>query len=171
MTSKGFPLWERFEKDVQRILGLRQTLGSGNQWHDVSDGVTHPDDPYKLMVDCKHTKGSSYILKVKMLQQWWEQATNLGYHFALPVRFEGNIGSRKEWVTITLDDYEELVDNFRTMNGMRRCGSRYSGVALLCCRREGHFDRHDNGVMEWTNEELRRVNDGSSERPAFPGPS
>lgn len=117
MSTKGSPLWERFEKDVKGYLGLRSTLGSGNQWHDVSDGVSTPEDPYKIMVDCKHTNGKSYILYSKTLQQWWDQATNLGYHFALPVRFEDCPGNQKEWVTIPMDDYIELVENMRERNG------------------------------------------------------
>lgn len=112
--TKGNPAWEKFEHSVQELLSLRSTPGSGNQWHDVSDGRTRPEDAYKLMVDCKFTQGKSYSLNGDVLQGWWDKATGLGYHFALPVRMEGMGGRQKEWVAIPLDDYAELVDTLRS---------------------------------------------------------
>jgi hypothetical protein len=111
--TKGNPKWEQFEHSVQELLDLRSTPGSGNQWHDPSDGRSRSDDPYKIMVDCKHTEAKSCSLNGAVLQGWWDRATGLGYHFALPVHMEGMEGRQKEWVAIPLDDYAELVDKIR----------------------------------------------------------
>lgn len=113
--TKGNPKWEQFEHSVQELLNLRSTPGSGNQWHDVSDGRSRPEDSYKLMVDCKFTERSSYSLNGSMLNGWWDRATGAGYHFALPVRLDGvNVGRQREWVVIPLDDYAELLDTLRS---------------------------------------------------------
>lgn len=117
--TKGNPAWERFEHHTQEILKLRGTPGSGNQWHDPSDGVSRVDDPYKVMVDCKYTDKASYSLSQAFLAQWWSKATMAGNRFALPVRFGGDLvyaehrSAPKDWVVITLDDYAELVETAR----------------------------------------------------------
>jgi len=149
--TRGNPKWEKFEHDVQDLLDLREIPGSGNQWHDPSDGASRPEDPYKIMVDCKFTEGKSYSFTADFLQQWWDKATELGFHFAMPVRLDGGKGRQREWVAITLDDYAELVDIMRIMSGPKRCG----GLApkpfrVPCCRRLGHFGHHDNGEQEWS---------------------
>jgi hypothetical protein len=113
-VTKGNPKWEQFERSVRNMLGLRSTPGSGNQWHDVSDGVSQPEDQYKIMVDCKFTESKSFSLNGEFLQKWWDKSTEFGYHFALPVRLDGATGRQREWVTIPLDDYVELVDIART---------------------------------------------------------
>ncbi len=148
--TKGNPKWEQFEKEVQSLLNLRSTPGSGNQWHDVSDGRSHPGDLYKLMVDCKFTASKSFSLNGEMLQKWWDKATGLGYYFALPVRLDGASGRQKDWVAVPIDDYAELVGSIRILNGPRRCGDRASVAHKAgCCRRENHTGDHDNGEVEW----------------------
>jgi len=149
--TKGNPKWEQFEKSVRSLLKLRSTPGSGNQWHDVSDGVSVPADPYKVMVDCKFTESKSYSLGGKLLQDWWERATELGYHFALPVRLDGHPGRIKEWVTIPLDDYAELVDCMRAANDPKHCGIRQISASrgTPCTRSANHTGDHDNGSEEW----------------------
>jgi hypothetical protein len=150
-VTKGNPKWEQFEHEVQDVLDLRSTPGSGNQWHDPSDGRSRPDDPYKLMVDCKHTESASYSLAAPMLQGWLDKAAELGYRFALPVRMEGGASVRtRQWVAIPLDDYAELVDAIRILNGPKRCGGRAPAPNRVpCCRKAGHFGHHDNGEVEW----------------------
>lgn len=149
--TKGNPAWEKFEHEVQELLFLRSTPGSGNQWHDVSDGRSRPEDPYKLMVDCKFTEAKSYSLNGRTLQDWWDKATGLGYYFALPVKLNGSDGRIKEWVTVPLDDYAELVEAIRILNGPKRCGLKHNiHQAYSCCRRMGHFGHHDNGEVEWS---------------------
>lgn len=113
--TKGNPAWEQFERKVQELLDLRPVPGSGNQWHDISDGVSRPEDPYKLMVDCKYTQRPNYGLLAPFLEQWLDKATELGYHFAMPVHMEGGRPRTKEWVVVPLDDYAELVDAIRTL--------------------------------------------------------
>ena len=159
--TKGNPAWEKFEHEVQDLLDLRSTPGSGNQWNDPSDGRSRPEDPYKLMVDCKHTESRLYNLNGRMLQAWLEKATGLGFHFALPLRMAGMECSDrdKNWVVIPLDDYVELTDAIRVVNRMKRCGSPSSveeGYNVMkletwpCCRKAGHFGHHDNGEIEWS---------------------
>jgi hypothetical protein len=114
-VTKGNPKWELFARCVLGVLTLRSTPGSGNQWYDPSDGRSPVEDPYKVMIDCKFTESASYRLTGDMLEKWWEKATALGYHFALPVRLDGSSGRHKEWVTIPLDDYAELVEAIRTL--------------------------------------------------------
>ncbi len=150
--TKGNPAWERFEREVQEVLDLRSTPGSGNQWHDASDGRSQPEDPYKLMVDCKHTEAKTYSLGAGFLQAWWDKALQFGYHFALPVCLDGSPRRPKNWVTIPLDDYAELVDAIRILNGPKRCGARANVVhqTVPCCRKIGHYGHHDNGEVEWS---------------------
>lgn len=148
--TKGNPAWEQFEHKVQELLDLRSTPGSGNQWHAIGDGVSKAEDPYKLIVDCKYTDRKSFSVSGDTLQPWLDKAGLLGYHFALPVHLEGSGGKAKDWVTVPLDDYVELVEYARVLNGPVRCGARLQDDLPVCCRRKGHFDRHDNGLMEWS---------------------
>jgi hypothetical protein len=158
-VTKGNPAWEKFEHEVQDLLALRSTPGSGNQWHDVGDGRSVPEDPYRLIVDCKHTEGKSYSLSGSALQAWVNQAGELGFHFALPVRLAGAAGRDKDWVAVPLDDYAELVDSIRILNGPTRCGvlpqkdverDIFHPITWPCIRRLGHFSHHDNGQIEWS---------------------
>jgi hypothetical protein len=159
--TKGNPDWEKFEHEVQELLGLRSTPGSGNQWYDVGDGVSRVEDPYKLVVDCKHTSRSSFSLSGRDLNDWLDKADGLGYNFALPIHLDGpNVGRQRSWVASTLDDYAELVDSFRVLNGPKRCRSLPAmahgkidttrPATYSCCRRQGHFGHHDNGTLEWS---------------------
>lgn len=117
---------QQFERDTQRVLGLRPTISSGNKWHDPSDGKhaeNHQDVPYRLMVDCKQTDHRGFILYWTVLAGWWRKATQLGHKFALPVRFSKVRGEEPtDWVVVPLDDYAELVHT------MRRVTRDYSGL-------------------------------------------
>ena len=148
--TKGNPKWEQFERSVQDLLSLRSTPGSGNQWHDISDGRSKPEDPYRLMVDCKYTERGNFSLNGNVLQDWHDRATELGYYFVLPVKLDGSKGRHKEWVVVHLDDYAELVENHRLMLGVKRCRALLAGESSLCCRRSGHFGHHNNGEKEWS---------------------
>lgn len=149
--TKGNPDWEKFEHEVQDLLDLRSTPGSGNQWYDVGDGRSNPGDPYPLLVDCKHTQRSSYSISGSVLNDWWNKATGAGYHFVLPVRLDGsNVGRQKDWMVVPIHDYVELVDTIRDLNRVKRCGARLRTESKFpCCRRWGHFGHHDNGEAEW----------------------
>lgn len=157
--TKGNPAWEKFERYVQNMLDLRSTAGSGNQWHDVGDGVSIPEDPYKLIVDCKFTEKKTYSVNGEYLYAWWEKAATLGYHFSLPIRLEGSPTLHREWAVVNLDDYAELIDAIRILNAPKhRCGAwpYQSGnrdlkdaATLSCCRKSNHSGNHDNGEIEW----------------------
>lgn len=108
--------WERWEEDVQDTLGLSSTIGSGNKFYDPSDGIDKLDytqTDFRLMVDAKCTKHSSYRLEKELLSQWVEKSSSMGYRFALPVRFSDGEGSDTDYVVCTLEDFSELVSRYR----------------------------------------------------------
>lgn len=113
------PAWQKFEHDVQNLLGLSSTIASGNQAHDPGDGVnrSHPYDiNYAVMVDAKHTTNKSFSLSRKTLDGYLRRAQTFGKRFALPLRFEdlrpnrNGVKTRSDWVVVPLDDYAELVE-------------------------------------------------------------
>lgn len=113
MPEKG---WERHEREVQELLGLRATIASGSQWHDPSDGVTpghYSDSSFPLMVDCKCTTQKSYSLNRAFLADWREKAEMSGKRFALPVRFEDKASRTpvsEDYIVLTLNDFVDLLN-------------------------------------------------------------
>lgn len=112
--------WEEWEILVQERLGLRSTVGSGNQFYDPSDGIDkldHTETDFRVMVDSKCTESSSYRVQIRLLNQWVRKARELGYRFALPVRLlnggEPDDDQITDFVTITFEDYIELVESYR----------------------------------------------------------
>lgn len=110
------PEWAKFEQDVQQMLGLQSTIGSGNKFYDPSDGVSPGvpyDDPIPLMVDCKTTENKSYRVDRDFLRQWYKKSLGLGYEFALPLRFLDKQSGDEDWVVIPLKTFVSLMDFFR----------------------------------------------------------
>ncbi|AEQ21073.1 conserved hypothetical protein [Rhodococcus phage E3] len=109
--------WERHEREIQELLGLRATIASGNQWHDPSDGVTpghYSDSTFPLMVDCKCTTQKSFSLSRTFFADWRKKAEMAGKRFLMPVRFEykdGRIERREDYVILALDDLVDLLEN------------------------------------------------------------
>ena len=103
--------WERHEYDVQQLLGLASTIGSGNKWHDISDGTVKDQysGPFLLMVDAKSTIKGSYSVNAKFMRSWVDKAVELGKRFALPIRFLKPNGHHEDYIVLTLDDFAELM--------------------------------------------------------------
>lgn len=142
-TSKRLPAWARWESVVQQALGLKSTIGSGNQFHDPSDGRTaehYTEHPRPLMVDAKHTELKSYTLTKKDLGQWVKKAALFGCRFGLPIRFESD-GSIEDYIVVPFEDYEELYT--RHVSLARRGEARTEALMYL----QGVCDRlKDEGV-------------------------
>lgn len=108
--------WERHEREVQELLGLSATPGSGNQWHSPSDGVdnTHYSSAtFPLMVDCKCTVNKSYSVTREFMAKWREKAEMAGKRFALPIRFaekDPRSHRHEDYIVLTLDDFAELLE-------------------------------------------------------------
>lgn len=103
--------WERHEYDVQQLLQLDSTSGSGNKWHDISDGTTRDQyaSSFLLMVDAKSTIKGSYSVNAKFMRSWVDKAVELGKRFALPIRFLKDNGHHEDYIVLTLDDFAELM--------------------------------------------------------------
>jgi hypothetical protein len=81
--------WEKFEEDVQNLLGLDATICSGNKFYDQGDAVdrSHPNKKcWRMMVDCKYTEKNSFPVTAKFMGGMVDKATELGLRFALAVR-------------------------------------------------------------------------------------
>ena len=112
--------FEKHEKDLQDLLRLDSTSGSGSQWHDISDGTTrdqYDGSPFRLMIDGKSTIKGSYSVTRKFMASWVDQAETLGKRFALPIRFlnaPGDHSPPDDYIVLKLDDFVELLDIART---------------------------------------------------------
>lgn len=103
------PKWQRHEREVADILGLRRTITSGNKWFDPGDGVTRGRSPFPLYADCKCTEKHSFSLKLADLYQMQDRAAEMGKRLIMPVRFHPAVGPQ-DYVVIGLHDFAELLD-------------------------------------------------------------
>jgi hypothetical protein len=101
------PKWKKWEKCVQEALGLRSTIASGNQFYDISDGVTPRNHVMPFMVDAKSTEKKSYSINAAFMEEWVQKAAEQGFGFLLPVRFE-NASKTKEYMVMTFEDFQTL---------------------------------------------------------------
>lgn len=101
------PKWQRHEREVADILGLRRTITSGNKWYDPGDGTSRGRFP--LYVDCKCTEKGSFSLKLDTLNDLQFRAAEMGRRLILPVRFHPDVGPQ-DYVVIGLHDFAELLD-------------------------------------------------------------
>lgn len=108
------PQWERFERDVNGLLGLAGTAASGARWQDIGDGVDarHPSESaFPLIVDCKATERASFSIKARDLAQWQARAAELGKRFAMPIRFWNRANTRsRDYILLDLHDFAELLE-------------------------------------------------------------
>lgn len=107
--------WEKFEYDIQEMLGLDTTIASGSKFHDPGDAVSnknYQDDPFPMMVDCKSTINKSFSVERKTVEAWREKATLFGKRFALPIRFLHE-GGEYDWVVLPMGDFSDLLERAR----------------------------------------------------------
>ena len=109
--------WEAWEAHVNAVLGLDGTVASGNQAHDVGDGVDrrHRNETgYALMVDAKYTERKSFPVNAKLLSQYVRRAAEAGKSFALPVRLvDKATRSVEDFVVVPFEDYRMLLETYR----------------------------------------------------------
>lgn len=112
VLSKG-PNWQRHELEIQQRLGLSSTIGSGNKFHDPSDGTDkkhHSEHDFQVMIDAKSTSKKSYRLSRRLLKDWREKALVWGKIFMLPLRFEYEDESTDDWIILHIDDFSEMYE-------------------------------------------------------------
>lgn len=113
MIDQGLPGWEGHESYVQELFGFSSTIASGSKWHDQGDAVDHQhyaEDDIRFIVDCKFTESQSYSVSLKMMEQWTQNAGELGKRFMLPLRFWPRGKRRpKDYVILSLDDFHEIL--------------------------------------------------------------
>jgi hypothetical protein len=104
------PSWQQWEQEIAERWGLRATVCSGNQFQDPGDATSEgsPYDPFRLLVDCKHTDKKSFSLKHTILRQWYVTAMLRGKVGVFALRFEGNPEDHTDWVILSREDFEEL---------------------------------------------------------------
>lgn len=115
-VKEGQPNWPKHEADVRSWLGLSSTVGSGNKWHDVSDG-THKGHPlelvFPLMVDAKATRDKSYSFKRDFWKKWVTEAAKLGKTFMMPVRFEEDGQKDVDVMVVDMDTFRDMYRVYR----------------------------------------------------------
>lgn len=109
--------WEAWEAYVNKALTLDGTVASGNQAHDVGDGVDRRhrrETDYALMVDAKYTEQKSFSVNAKLLSQYVRRAAEAGKSFALPVRLVDKVTRDvKDFVVVPFEDYRMLLETYR----------------------------------------------------------
>jgi hypothetical protein len=98
----------KHEKDVAKLLGGRVPRGSGNQWHNPTDGVSPHGEVFAFSWDCKATMANSFSLTRMTWQKIREQAS--GLRPAVPVRFYDDFTFRTyvDLIVVDLNDFVEM---------------------------------------------------------------
>jgi hypothetical protein len=106
--------WQNFEVEVAELLGLDPTCHSGSTWHDKGDAVSRGRNSlFPLFAECKYTEKISFTLGLLPLNNYAEQAAQVGKRFILPLRFWPRGASRPtDFVVLSLHDFKELVDGY-----------------------------------------------------------
>lgn len=117
---KGLLQWRIFEEHCNNLLNLSSTPASGARWHDPGDGVDHrhySETDYALLVDAKFTEAGSKTINLKEMRIWLIRAGEAGKRFAMPVRFLDKKGQTEDFIVVPLNDYAELITNYREHHG------------------------------------------------------
>lgn len=113
LMSRDMPDWELHESEMAELLGGDLTVGSGNQFYDISDIVTREnviDNRVQFMADAKSTLKKSFALNRDFLFDYRERAIIRGKIFLLPVRFEDRMTEEKtDWIVVHANDFSELL--------------------------------------------------------------
>lgn len=104
--------WELHEADMQEVLGLNSTIGSGNQFHDIGDGSTGHNrlSNFPLVIDAKCTEKGSYSVNRDFMKDWLQKAAELGKMFLLPIRFQKSKYEYDDYVVLELNDLLLLLE-------------------------------------------------------------
>lgn len=116
MTTRSREGWRAHERDLQERLGLDATICSGNQFYDSGDAVDNDGSSgWPLWVDGKYTAAKSYSIKRDEIDSMRRRAEMLGKRFLLAIRFFDARNPRlcADYVVLTLEDYEEMLDKQR----------------------------------------------------------
>lgn len=95
---------QKQEARVADRFGGRTVPGSGNQWWLKNDVRTE-----RLSFELKTTGKKSFSLKDAELTEAYKYATLEGKEPVFGLQFEG---SRKNWIMVTEDFFEELLDSW-----------------------------------------------------------
>jgi hypothetical protein len=98
------------ERDVAKLLGGRVPRGSGNQWHNPTDGVSPHAEVFAFSWDCKATMANSFSITRMTWKKIKEQAS--GLRPAVPVRFYDDYTFRThvDLIVLDLNDFVEMKD-------------------------------------------------------------
>ena len=102
-------LSDAHEAHLADLLGGRMTKGSGNQWHDQSDGKQPMDLPYSFSWDGKASMGKSISVTREMWVKIRQQAHDR--RPAIPLRWYDTekLDVGLDLVVILLDDFACLL--------------------------------------------------------------
>lgn len=92
------------EARVANRFGGREVPGSGNQWWLKNDVRTD-----RLSFELKTTSKKQYPLKDAELTEAYKHAILEGKEPVFGIQFEG---SRRNWVLVTEDFFEEMLDSW-----------------------------------------------------------
>lgn len=115
---------DRHETYLADLLDGRTTRGSGNQWHDQTDGKhTLYEQMYAFAWDGKATMAKSISVSLKMWEKLVEQARP---HLpALPLRFYQDARARKvteDLIVIRLQDFADLLHDANLLHRIKDQG-------------------------------------------------
>lgn len=100
----------RQERRTAKVLGGRETVGSGSKGMKGDVWAGDPEAGQQVMVECKATTGKQITLKLAWLVKLFKEAFQAGREPALVVTFEAMEFGAKDWAVIPLDRYRELLD-------------------------------------------------------------
>lgn len=108
-----FPDWQSHEKEVAELLGIDQTVTSGNKFYDISDATTREhvlDNKIQLLSDMKSTIRKTFRMDREFLKEYRERAMIRGKIFVMPVRFENqDTKETEDWIVLQINDFSELL--------------------------------------------------------------
>lgn len=111
---------QKHEADVNKLLGLTPSPGSGNRENRPLDGRHNPGDVhYAFGADCKSTLGKSLSVTLDGWGKLRDQAHNL--RPIMPLRWyrDGNLEHViHDLVVVDLNDFKELWDDAEAYQGL-----------------------------------------------------
>ena len=109
MTLDRKEMGDRHEAWLAKMLGGRQTRGSGNQWRDPMDGRNNRyTQPFAWAWDGKSTMGKSISISREVLDKAVEQAD--GERPMIAIRFyeDERLRHYEDWILVREGDFFEM---------------------------------------------------------------